>query len=30
VALSLPQQRVEAVPVILAKIDPEVRDHGCI
>ena len=30
VALDQPQQRIESVPVILAKIDPEVRDHGCI
>lgn len=30
VALNLPQQRIEAVPVILAKFDPEVRDHGSI
>jgi hypothetical protein len=29
VALHLPEERIEPVPVILAEINPEVRDHGC-
>jgi hypothetical protein len=29
VALHLTEKRIEPVPVILAEINPEVRDHGC-
>lgn len=28
-ALDLAEERIEPVPVILAEINPEVRDHGC-
>jgi hypothetical protein len=28
-ALHLAEERIEPVPVILAEINPEVRDHGC-
>ena len=29
VTLDLPEEHIEPVPVILAEINPEVRDHGC-
>jgi hypothetical protein len=29
VTLDLAEKQIEPVPVILAEINPEVRDHGC-